>query len=214
MSHNHWSTLTTCQEFVNDILHPYWNGVKARLHLPSNQKMVWLLDCWSVHKSEAFLSWIKLEYPWICVLFIPANCTSKLQPADVILQRPLKAGFTMHFKQWSASSIQCQIQNGAPQIQLDLTIGTLREHLCTWLLESWKDVGDRREMIVRGWEKCGLTRPFERSFQAEAMEANTLGLLFDSKDNSSIEEELIHDAELEELFEDEDIAELMAKCIM
>jgi hypothetical protein len=54
----------------------------------------------------------------------------------------------MHFKQWSASSIQCQIQNGAPQIQLDLTIGTLREHLCTWLLESWKDVGDRREMIV------------------------------------------------------------------
>jgi hypothetical protein len=77
-----------------------------------------------------------------------------------------------------------------------------------------EDVGDRREMIVRGWEKCGLTRPFERSFQAEAMEANTLGLLFDSKDNSSIEEELIHDAELEELFEDEDIAELMAKCIM
>jgi hypothetical protein len=46
------------------------------------------------------------------------------------------------------------------------------------------------------------------------MEANTSGLLFDSKDNISIEEELIHDAELEELFEDEDIAELMAKCIM
>ena len=68
-------------------------------------------------------------------------------------------------------------------------------------------------MIVRGWEKCGLIRPFSRSFQAEAMEANTLGLSFDLQ-NHSIEEECNHDEEFEELLEDKDIVELMAKCIL
>ena len=45
------------------------------------------------------------------------------------------------------------------------------------------------------------------------MEANTSGLLFDLQDNNSIEKEFNHDKEFEELFEDKDIAKLMAKCI-
>ena len=68
-------------------------------------------------------------------------------------------------------------------------------------------------MIVRGWEKCGLIKPFSRSFQAEAMEANTSGL-FDLQNNNSIEEEFNHDEKFDKLFEDKNIAELMAKCIL
>ena len=46
------------------------------------------------------------------------------------------------------------------------------------------------------------------------MKANTSGLLFDLQDNNSVEEEFNHDAKLEELFEDKNIGELMAKCIL
>ena len=103
MTENHWSNLKTCKEFVKCILIPYFEDIVGKMSLPKSQKMIWLIDCWCVHKSEAFLSWMKKEYPWICVLFILANCTSKLQPVDVILQRPLKCGFINCFKQWSAS---------------------------------------------------------------------------------------------------------------
>ena len=59
MSTNHWSNLQTCQQFVRCILVPYFEHVVKEMGLPQSQKMIWLLDCWSVHKYEAFLTWMK-----------------------------------------------------------------------------------------------------------------------------------------------------------
>jgi hypothetical protein len=50
--------------------------------------MIWLVDCWKVHKSAEFLKNMAERFPLVKVLFVPANCTGKLQPADVVLQRP------------------------------------------------------------------------------------------------------------------------------
>lgn len=61
-----------------------------------------------------------------------------------------------------ASFIQEHIQNGAPHIQLDLTMDILHEHLCSWLFESWKDLGNQIETITQGWEKYGLIELFEQ----------------------------------------------------
>jgi len=130
---------------------------------------------------------MKVQYPFISVLFIPTNCTSKLQLADVILQRPLKCGFTMHFKRWSASCIKEQIESGTRHIELDLNIGTLQEKLCTWLFEAWKTIGFQTTMIIKGWQKCGLLQAFERDFQVQAMEANTSSLLFGASSNVDYE---------------------------
>jgi hypothetical protein len=55
--------------------------------------MVWLLDCWSVHKNKEFLDWMRKYHPTILVIFIPTNCTSELQPLNVVLQQPLKHAF-------------------------------------------------------------------------------------------------------------------------
>ena len=99
MIENHWSNLKTCQEFVQKILIPYYLHVAHTMDLPPNQKFIWLIDCWSVHKLEAFLSWMKKKFPLVCVLFVPVNCTSKFQPANVVIQRPLKCVFSKCFKQ-------------------------------------------------------------------------------------------------------------------
>jgi hypothetical protein len=42
---NHWSTLKTCQQFVERILIPYHKNEVHELNLPQNQKMVWLINC-------------------------------------------------------------------------------------------------------------------------------------------------------------------------
>ena len=51
-SPNHWSTLHTSQQFVEEILESYL-AFKIALHnLPKDQKLIWLIDSWSVHKSS------------------------------------------------------------------------------------------------------------------------------------------------------------------
>jgi hypothetical protein len=90
---NHWSTLETCQQFVEKILIPYHKNKVQEMNLPQNQKMIWLIDFWSVHKNMDFIQWIKSQHPQVCLMFIFANCTSKLYLADVIIQRPFKHAF-------------------------------------------------------------------------------------------------------------------------
>jgi len=42
--------------------------------LQTHQQLVWLLDCWSVHKSQKLLDWIKEKHPNVLVVFVLANC--------------------------------------------------------------------------------------------------------------------------------------------
>ena len=85
---NHWSNLETCKEFVEKILEPYRIKQVELLGLDKNTPLIWLIDCWSVHTSEAFTTWIKQTHLQVKTIYVPANCTSIYQPADVILQRP------------------------------------------------------------------------------------------------------------------------------
>jgi len=84
-SENHWSTFETTKRFVHKILLSYLHSQIKQLGLPKHKKMVWLLDCWFVHKSKEFLDWMKEDHPNILVIFIPTNCRNELQPTYVIL---------------------------------------------------------------------------------------------------------------------------------
>jgi hypothetical protein len=53
---NHWSTLEICQQFVEKILILYMKDQMQELNLPKEQKMIWLLDFYYIHKSFEFIN--------------------------------------------------------------------------------------------------------------------------------------------------------------
>jgi hypothetical protein len=176
-SPNHWSTLHTSQQFVEEILEPYLASKIAMHNLPKNQKLIWLIDCWSVHKSSEFLNWIKSKHANILVIFVHANRTSKLQPADVILQRPFKHAFKLEFHNWTATEVKLQIEaNG--ELEVDLSMSNLKPRIPAWLFSAWTQVKKMEAMIQKGWQKCGFERTFLPTFQLKAMEVNAESPLF------------------------------------
>jgi hypothetical protein len=54
-SKTYWSTQETMQLLVDHIIAPYFSK-KAKLGLPEDQKAIWKIDIWSVHRSEEFRS--------------------------------------------------------------------------------------------------------------------------------------------------------------
>jgi hypothetical protein len=88
-NNTYWSTIKTIQGYVTDILAPYFEFHCQCLNLP-NQLCIWQIDCWSVHQSLEFCSWMWMAYPWIWIHYIPANYTSLFQPCDVGIQWILK----------------------------------------------------------------------------------------------------------------------------
>jgi len=116
-----------------------------------------VLDVWSVHKSEEFRFHMRTKYPNIHLVFVPANCTSKLQVADVMLQRPFKHGIKIRFNAWAASIIKEQITaKNITGLNESLKLATLKPNLLDWTIQSWKRLAsdESRELILKGWNKC------------------------------------------------------------
>jgi hypothetical protein len=122
------------------------------------QQVQYLFDCWSVHKSVEFLSWLSTTYPLYHPLFIPAGCTSKAQPADLVLQRPLKSDFTNEYTHWMNAEIIALLHAGAApdQVRVDTGMAKMKPLLVKWLMHSWLALGSRTEMIQKGWAKAEL----------------------------------------------------------
>jgi hypothetical protein len=186
-SSNHWSNLDTCKDFVKKILEPYRVKQVQQMGLDDDSKLLWLLNCWSVHISHEFTNWLKEVHPIILLIFVPANCTSVYQPADVILQRPFKHGFRQEFDNYSTECISKQLDEKAlKDVKLDTKMTVLKPLLCSWLFQAWHHV-NQLAMIRKGWTMCGLDRAFNKSFQTTAMDEHMRNPLFKEK-NSQAEE--------------------------
>ncbi|KAL2641358.1 hypothetical protein R1flu_008945 [Riccia fluitans] len=120
---SHWTTLEKLQEFVEKLLVPWIASTCKRLGLdPKKQKSVWIIDCYKVHLRKEFREWMKDHYPLIIILLVPANTTSKLQPADVVLMS-FKCAIQRNFAQWAMGEKQASWSRASKQITHGWRIG-------------------------------------------------------------------------------------------
>jgi DNA segregation ATPase FtsK/SpoIIIE-like protein len=116
---------------------------------------VLVLDVWAVHKSQEFRMWLRNTYPHIQLVFVPANCTSQLQVADVVLQRPFKHGIRQRFNEWAADTLRQQVQSGElVGLNPFLKMSSIKPLLLQWIVHTWRKMKEGREYIKTGWHTC------------------------------------------------------------
>jgi hypothetical protein len=73
---SHWSNNFTSIDWLDHIAVPFLLKRKAELGLPADSKSILLVDTWWgwLEKKE-FLPHAKRLYPWLFIIFVPANCT-------------------------------------------------------------------------------------------------------------------------------------------
>jgi hypothetical protein len=156
-SNNHWSTQQTMQDWIANVLLPHSERMIETHSLDSDAHILLLLDCWSVHKSAEFRTWLQMTHPRIHLVFVPANCTSKLQLADVALQRPFKSCITQSFNEWATATIAAQIRTGEiTGIASQMSMATIKPLVLEWCVSSWRGLRERKQLILDGWEESCL----------------------------------------------------------
>jgi hypothetical protein len=170
-TYNHWSSLQSMKDYITRIIRPWVNGKGRELKFKESPHCVLILDCWAVHTSVEFRVWMKANYPKYHLVYVPAGCTGVAQPADVILQRPFKAGVVNAFNHWMTYKIHHLIKGGAApsEVKVDSGMTVMKPLLVEWVWSSWRDLKDRGELIVKGWGKCGLGEVLNAAKQVEAM---------------------------------------------
>lgn len=154
-SENHWSNQATMQQYISEIIMPYAELSIRKHRLAADAHIILVLDVWSVHRSEEFRRFLRTQHPRIHLVFVPANCTSKLQVADVSLQRPFKHSITRRFNEWGVQQIKQQIQAGsAVGLGEMLKMSLIKPLALQWCVESWVVLKEQRDLITDAWRKC------------------------------------------------------------
>jgi sulfur relay (sulfurtransferase) DsrC/TusE family protein len=180
-SENHWSNLETMKQWVDDVLLPYAARSCQKHNLPRDSHIVLVLDVWKVHIGEEFRRFLRGEaYSHIHLVYVPASCTSQLQVADVILQRPFKHGLRKEFTAWAANIIQEQLATNelfglAPYLKMSV----IKPEVVKWCLSSWRKMGLGRDYIKMGWHTCVLSmyNVHDETKRLQAVEDNARGQL-------------------------------------
>ncbi|KAG8725022.1 hypothetical protein FRC09_009922 [Ceratobasidium sp. 395] len=153
----YWSTLATMQSYVTDHLAPYFLE-QIRIHnLPPEQRCAFQIDCWSLHRSALFREWMKQNYPWISLQYVPGGCTGLVQACDVGIQRILKLAIRDACHQDIVDETFELLQSGTPASEIvnDTTLKTLRNRSVRWILEGYDAVNDE-ELVKKAFRLCAV----------------------------------------------------------
>jgi len=159
-SPNHWSSVETMQQWVDNLLIPYRERCVRQFELRADAAVILVLDVWAVHTSEEFRMYLRQKHPRIHLVYVPANCTSKLQVADVTLQRPFKAHIRELFNSWAASQIKEQIAAGPEKVvgfAGCFGMAKLKPLVLQWCIDSWQRLSDEKSYVAQGWYKCCIS---------------------------------------------------------
>ncbi|QRV96790.1 Ulp1 protease family, carboxy-terminal catalytic domain protein [Ceratobasidium sp. AG-Ba] len=164
----YWSTFDTMCNWVSQILAPYFRTQIQQNQLPAEQRCILQLDCWSVHRSAQFRSWMQDHYPWIIFDYVPGGCTGLFQACDVGIQRVLK----LAIRNSAHADVVAETVNALrfgiePQYVLnDQSLPTLRRRSLNWIVQAYRAV-NRPELIKKAFSLCAVPdSPFNLSYES------------------------------------------------
>lgn len=155
-SKSHWSTTETMLRYVEKIVEPYLTNCKKALGLPQNQKALCIFDVYAAHRNPDLLSLLKKHD--VMIVFVPASCTSELQPLDLTFNDAFKKAMKNRFSQFYSSAV-CDgltANNGGALQKVDLTLSKLKPLHAQWMIDVLHNLASDTKSIRMGFEKAGI----------------------------------------------------------
>jgi hypothetical protein len=136
---NGWITETLIKEWLQRIL--------FQVKLLPNEKLYLIWDKCTVHEKQSAKD--ALSNSSILFDYIPAGCTSILQPLDVMINKPFKDRLRKLFEEWFAN----EGFNEKNKTEKGYLKSPSYETICQWTLQAWNDIDP--ELIKKSFKCCG-----------------------------------------------------------
>jgi len=138
----------TSSEFINEfVLKYYMERIILHLSIPEDEQLYLVMDRYRVHTKASIQQLLKTsQLPFTLIL---AGGTAFVQPLDVFLNKPLKDGIRVYFKEWFREYGQ-QEENITDSGYIRLPH---RDLLAKWVLEAWNDLD--KDLVIKSFKGCG-----------------------------------------------------------
>ena len=141
-------------QYVHNILLPYVTQKRAELGLSSDHRSLVIFDRFKGQCTKVVLK--TLEDNNINVLLVPANCTDRLQPLDISVNKAVKDFLRGEFQSWYADQVKIQLQNGGTSPDVNLSLSVVKPLGVTWLKSMSDYLSMNPQIAINGFRKAGL----------------------------------------------------------
>lgn len=159
-SDSHWSTEATMLQFIDSVLVPYVTKTRHELELAVDHYSLAIFDVFKAHRCDSVLR--KLNDNNIHQVFVPAGCTSELQPLDVSVNQEFKAIMKNSFSRWYAEEVRQALDQGRElqDVKVDLRASLMKPLHANWLMLAISNLQEKSDLIRSGFEKSGILELF------------------------------------------------------
>ena len=152
-SDNHWSTEETMVRYIEKIIVPFVNNRREELKLPKSQHALAIFDCFKGQTTPKVKALLGKHH--IRAVIVPANCTDKLQPLDISINKPFKDEIKKRFQLWYASEIR-ELLKESKSAKVDVSAAAIKHRSATWIISTWRELEGRSSIAVNGFRKAGI----------------------------------------------------------
>ena len=144
------------KRYLDTIMIPYISDQRKKLLLTSSHRALVIFDGFRGQNTPEFLQ--QLEMNNISYVKIPPNCTDKLQPLDISVNKSMKSELRKNFQLFYANEVQKQLVNKVPidQIKVDFHLSAIKSKSASWIMSSWNEIEKRPELAINGFDKAGI----------------------------------------------------------
>ena len=151
---NHWSNQVTTLQYVHNILLPYVTQKRSELGLSSDHCSLVIFDRFKGQCTEVVLNTLKDNN--IDVLLVPANCTDRLQPLDISVNKAVKDFLHGEFQRLYADQVKIQLQNGHTNPDVNLSLSVVKPLGVTWFKNTSNYLRMNPQIAINGFHKAVL----------------------------------------------------------
>ena len=89
----------------------------------------------------------------IYVVLIPPNCTDRLQPLDLSVNKPAKDFLRNKFQTWYAQRVCSQFQGKSEKAPVDTRLSVVKPLGAQWMVALYNNFKGRPEIISNGFKE-------------------------------------------------------------
>ena len=150
---NHWCNEDTMVDYLEKIFLPYVKSKREELGLSATYPALAIFDEFNGQTTDAVLSLLKKNH--IYYVIVSPNCTDRLQPLDISVNKPAKEFLRACFQSWYAEKIASQVGEDSNQYQpVELKLSVMKP--LRWLLQLYDHFKSKPNVIINGFKDSGV----------------------------------------------------------
>ena len=175
-TNNHWSDLVTSIDILVYVLVPFLRREIVRCDFPADSHAILVLDCWWGWISPVFKAYVREEFPWIHLVYVPGRCTPWAQPADRGFITRIKACLRRFSAELITEMVVHQLfVEGRPpgQVNVDIKGATsCKKNLAIWVSKACEELDSKTADVQAYWSGIGKEEKITKNGLLDAWEKN------------------------------------------